>query len=255
MCGRFALFAMPEVLAEYFALADPPQLAPHYNLTPGQDIAAVRIDRSGARRLHALRWGLVPFWAKDAVIGRRLINARLDSLADQTRVSGSAVAAPLLDCRERLLRVAAARERQEAAVLRARAGRAAARVRGSVGALARRRHGTAARDLRDRDDGRERHARADPRPNARDADARGARRLARSNEHGRDDCRARGTRPRGRGVGRRDGGQRSAQRRRARSGAGCRNSTNERAALRADPCDDRAGPASYCGASRKRWPR
>ena len=83
MCGRFALFAMPEVLAEYFALADPPQLAPHYNLTPGQDIAAVRIDRSGARRLHALRWGLVPFWAKDAVIGRRLINARLDSLADK----------------------------------------------------------------------------------------------------------------------------------------------------------------------------
>ena len=83
MCGRFALFAMPEVLAEYFALADPPQLAPHYNLTPGQDIAAVRIDRSGARRLHALRWGLVPFWAKDTVIGRRLINARLDSLADK----------------------------------------------------------------------------------------------------------------------------------------------------------------------------
>jgi putative SOS response-associated peptidase YedK len=33
--------------------------------------------------LSALRWGLVPFWAKDAAIGRRLINARLDSLADK----------------------------------------------------------------------------------------------------------------------------------------------------------------------------
>lgn len=85
MCGRFALFASPEVLAEYFALADVPKgsLAPHYNLTPGQDIAAVRVDRDGARRLHALRWGLVPFWAKDASIGRRLINARLDGLKDK----------------------------------------------------------------------------------------------------------------------------------------------------------------------------
>jgi putative SOS response-associated peptidase YedK len=83
VCGRFALFASPELLAEYFALADVPAglLAPRYNLTPGQDIAAVRVDRNGARRLHALRWGLVPFWAKDAAIGRRLINARLDSLA------------------------------------------------------------------------------------------------------------------------------------------------------------------------------
>ncbi len=51
MCGRFALFASPELVAEYFALAEPPSLAPHYNLTPGQDIAAVRVDRDGARRL------------------------------------------------------------------------------------------------------------------------------------------------------------------------------------------------------------
>jgi putative SOS response-associated peptidase YedK len=33
--------------------------------------------------MRALRWGLVPFWAKDASIGRRLINARLDSLGDK----------------------------------------------------------------------------------------------------------------------------------------------------------------------------
>jgi putative SOS response-associated peptidase YedK len=30
-----------------------------------------------------LQWGLVPFWAKDATIGRRLINARLDGLAEK----------------------------------------------------------------------------------------------------------------------------------------------------------------------------
>jgi putative SOS response-associated peptidase YedK len=83
VCGRFALFATPEQLVEYFELADAlaPSLEAHYNVTPGQAVAVVR-DRDGERRLHALRWGLVPFWAKDATIGRRLINARLESLGD-----------------------------------------------------------------------------------------------------------------------------------------------------------------------------
>src|SRR5262249_5258040 len=79
VCGRFALFASPELVAEYFSLAEPPSIPAHYNVTPGQDIAAVRVDREGVRRLRALRWGLVPFWAKDPSIGRRMINARLDS--------------------------------------------------------------------------------------------------------------------------------------------------------------------------------
>ena len=82
MCGRFGLFVTPEVLEEYFSLtdlaADAPQ--PRYNLTPGQAVAAVR-EHDGRRRLDALQWGLVPFWAKDVSIGRRLVNARLDSIA------------------------------------------------------------------------------------------------------------------------------------------------------------------------------
>jgi putative SOS response-associated peptidase YedK len=79
------LFVTSEVLEEYFSLTDfatalsPP---PRYNLTPGQAVAAVR-ERDGRRRLDALQWGLVPFWAKDAGVGRRLINARLDSVAEK----------------------------------------------------------------------------------------------------------------------------------------------------------------------------
>ncbi len=67
VCGRFGLFVTPEVLEEYFSLtdlaADAPQ--PRYNLTPGQAVAVVR-EHDGRRRLDALQWGLVPFWAKDA---------------------------------------------------------------------------------------------------------------------------------------------------------------------------------------------
>ena len=42
-------------------------------------MAVVR-EHEGRRRLDLLRWGLVPFWAKDPAIGHRLINARLDGL-------------------------------------------------------------------------------------------------------------------------------------------------------------------------------
>jgi putative SOS response-associated peptidase YedK len=76
------LFVTPEVLEEYFDLPDLGGLAlePRYNLTPGQAVAAVR-EHDGQRRLDALRWGLIPFWAKDVNLGRRLINARLDGIA------------------------------------------------------------------------------------------------------------------------------------------------------------------------------
>ena len=83
MCGRFGLFVTPEVLEEYFNLTDvsaPPE--PRYNLTPGRAVAAVR-EHDGRRRLDALQWGLIPFWASDASIGRRLINARLDGVASK----------------------------------------------------------------------------------------------------------------------------------------------------------------------------
>ena len=82
MCGRFGLFVTPEVLEEYFSLDGLGRAAPQprYNLTPGQAVAAVR-EHDGRRRLDALQWGLIPFWAKDVTIGRRLINARLDSVA------------------------------------------------------------------------------------------------------------------------------------------------------------------------------
>ena len=73
-----------EALVEYFELGGFPEafdLAPRYNVAPGQAVAVVRNDRSGNRVLHALRWGLVPYWAKDPKIGYRLINARAEGLS------------------------------------------------------------------------------------------------------------------------------------------------------------------------------
>lgn len=82
VCGRFALSIDAETLARYFCL---PELGvtiePRYNIAPSQPVPVIRLDRDGERKLHLLRWGLIPHWAKDAAIGNRLINARAETVA------------------------------------------------------------------------------------------------------------------------------------------------------------------------------
>lgn len=82
MCGRFSIFADPERLAERFAASLPPEgLVPRYNAAPTQNLPVILNEEAGAIQL--LRWGLVPFWAKDPSIGNRMINARAETLAEK----------------------------------------------------------------------------------------------------------------------------------------------------------------------------
>lgn len=83
MCGRFALYATPKQLIDYFGLDECADLTPAYNIPPGTDIAAIRQSPEGKRVLHLLRWGLVPHWAKDPGLGRKLNNARVESVAEK----------------------------------------------------------------------------------------------------------------------------------------------------------------------------
>ncbi len=82
MCGRFTLRTPAHALAEAFGVPERPNLAPRYNIAPTQAVAAVR-RADGGRELVMLRWGLIPAWAKDAVIGNRMINARAETVADK----------------------------------------------------------------------------------------------------------------------------------------------------------------------------
>jgi putative SOS response-associated peptidase YedK len=84
MCGRFSLTTAPAAMRELFDTENFPNLEPRYNIAPSQEVAAVRTDEpGGARRLVALRWGLVPHWARDAAIGARMINARAETVAEK----------------------------------------------------------------------------------------------------------------------------------------------------------------------------
>ncbi|MCU7931040.1 MAG: SOS response-associated peptidase [Candidatus Thiodiazotropha sp. (ex Codakia rugifera)] len=79
MCGRFYLDVQQDELMSYFNLATVMQLPPRYNIAPSQNIAAVLVS-GRERRVVNLRWGLIPFWAKDEKIGYRTINARAETV-------------------------------------------------------------------------------------------------------------------------------------------------------------------------------
>ena len=82
MCGRFLLTAPVEALRRLFGVSDSPNLMARYNIAPTQTTGVVRLKpMDGGRELAALRWGLVPSWAKDVQTGATLINARADTLA------------------------------------------------------------------------------------------------------------------------------------------------------------------------------
>jgi putative SOS response-associated peptidase YedK len=97
MCGRYASSRRPEDLVEEFEVVDnrvPAPLAADYNVAPTKEVYAVlerpprTVEGSEAvdgasRQLRVLRWGLVPSWAKDPSIGNRMINARMETVAEK----------------------------------------------------------------------------------------------------------------------------------------------------------------------------
>jgi putative SOS response-associated peptidase YedK len=85
MCGRFLASKSPDEIARWFATRNAtPNSRPRYNVAPTQDILAVRFNpETKERTLDALRWGLVPFWAKDIKIGYSLINAKAETVAEK----------------------------------------------------------------------------------------------------------------------------------------------------------------------------
>ena len=106
MCGRYAATANPDELVLEFEVdedrtaeparsvlvspQDPPAGAPDHNMAPTKQAPVVlarapREDRDAAprRQLRLLTWGLVPSWSKDPGGAARMINARVESVADK----------------------------------------------------------------------------------------------------------------------------------------------------------------------------
>jgi putative SOS response-associated peptidase YedK len=91
MCGRYVTVSSPALLAERFDVTElrlpEAALEPSYNVAPRADVPVIAERRRSEREpgthervLDVVRWGLVPFWAKDPKIGDRMINARADKI-------------------------------------------------------------------------------------------------------------------------------------------------------------------------------
>lgn len=94
MCGRYASSRRPDDLLDEFEVVEDHvsrALEPDYNVAPTKEVYAVlerppRTDDEAQppqRQLRVLTWGLVPSWAKDPAIGSRMINARVETVAEK----------------------------------------------------------------------------------------------------------------------------------------------------------------------------
>ena len=83
MCGRYTLISPLDDLLDVFGVPEVHfDYRPRYNIAPSQEAPVLAQDQDG-RRIGLLRWGLIPSWADDPVIGNRMINARSETASDK----------------------------------------------------------------------------------------------------------------------------------------------------------------------------
>ena len=84
MCGRYRLTAKERYIRDHFGFEYDLSWAPRWNIAPTQQIPIVRQDNKQPERTFGLvRWGLIPYWAKDRSIGAKTINAMSETAAEK----------------------------------------------------------------------------------------------------------------------------------------------------------------------------
>jgi putative SOS response-associated peptidase YedK len=83
VCGRYARRSDKQKIAEHFAVHGPslPDFGPSWNVAPQTFQPIVRLNPDTCEReIVMMRWGLVPYWAKEPSIGLRTINAKAETI-------------------------------------------------------------------------------------------------------------------------------------------------------------------------------
>jgi putative SOS response-associated peptidase YedK len=87
MCGRYGRRADKQRIAEWMqthntsVFDEESFYAPSFNVAPQSFQPIVRLSRdTGERELTVMRWGLVPYWAKDSKVGFSTINAKAETI-------------------------------------------------------------------------------------------------------------------------------------------------------------------------------
>ena len=80
MCGRFVFTpGGAEVFTTRFDIENDIEVEDRYNIAPGSMVPVV--TRHSPNHAELMRWGLIPYWAKDPRIGYSLINARAETVS------------------------------------------------------------------------------------------------------------------------------------------------------------------------------
>jgi len=61
---------------------------PNYNVAPSHNMPVIK---AASDHFDCMRWGLIPFWAKDVKIGYRMINARKETILEKNAYKKTAV--------------------------------------------------------------------------------------------------------------------------------------------------------------------
>lgn len=85
MCGRYRLSRRKELIEQYFDSASwDDDWSPRFNIAPTQPVPVVRQNpKNPVRELSLMKWGLIPYWARDASIATGTINAKSETAASK----------------------------------------------------------------------------------------------------------------------------------------------------------------------------
>jgi putative SOS response-associated peptidase YedK len=91
MCGRFVSASLPGEIADYFSAASvaKTRTEANYNVAPSVNVPVI-VSSDDLRQLDLMRWGLIPFWAKSASIGNKMINARSETVTEKAAFRNAA---------------------------------------------------------------------------------------------------------------------------------------------------------------------
>jgi putative SOS response-associated peptidase YedK len=83
MCGRVRLstdYSETKIKLKFDALSPAPNIPPSWNVCPTDPVLVAVLSEDGKRMPQQMRWGLVPWWAKDVKVGFSSINARAETV-------------------------------------------------------------------------------------------------------------------------------------------------------------------------------
>jgi len=88
MCGRSSLTKTEKELEERFQASFYSEDLERYNPLPNFNVAPTHvmpvIANNDPQHFRPMRWGLIPFWAKDQKVGYKMINARIETVEEKS---------------------------------------------------------------------------------------------------------------------------------------------------------------------------